>query len=176
MAAAANRFGGRGSSPVSGAQTGFHGLSLNHVTFRVSDIQKIEPLLPGSGGTSAYASKRSMARFLAMGTNHSLSWPRRKPLLGVDHFCIAIANFDQKEVVGRLKQEGLDPQVNVRGEIYVRDPDGLRVQVSAEDYAGQFALDPYASAAALCLHFRRSRILPRGCVMLAIHYRVSCLF
>jgi hypothetical protein len=52
----------------------------------------------------------------------------------MDHYCIAIDNFDAGAVVDRLKKEQLEPDRPAGTDrVYFPDPDGLTVQVSSAD-------------------------------------------
>jgi catechol 2,3-dioxygenase-like lactoylglutathione lyase family enzyme len=55
-----------------------------------------------------------------------------KPPTGiVDHFAIAIRNFDQAEVTAALAEHGLEAENNLDYGFYVRDPAGMPVQIVA---------------------------------------------
>jgi len=56
---------------------------------------------------------------------------------GIDHFCFGVRDFNLDRATALLKQSGLEPEVLRRVELYFRDPDGIRLQLSAPDYAGQ---------------------------------------
>ena len=56
----------------------------------------------------------------------------------IDHFCIGINSFNADTVLGKLKKEfpSSNPTLENGTEIYLHDPDNIRVQLSANDYKG----------------------------------------
>jgi hypothetical protein len=58
----------------------------------------------------------------------------------IDHFCIGVDDFDAERLRTRVKGAGVeDVQGNASDNFSVSDPDGLRVQVSASDWAASGA-------------------------------------
>ncbi len=54
---------------------------------------------------------------------------------GLDHYCIAIEDFNADAVIPRLKRQGLDPRRPAGTDrVYFHDPDGIEVQFSAVDH------------------------------------------
>ena len=50
----------------------------------------------------------------------------------MDHYCIAIENYEVNAITEELKRQGLNPnQPRGTGRVYFRDPDGLMVQLSS---------------------------------------------
>ena len=121
------------------SHTPFMGASLNHVTLRVSDLKRgtefyqrllgLRPM-PQSGGGSNY---------LALGSSQSFLCVTRadqgKPA-SIDHFCIGIKNFDADQAMDTLKRQKLETPTDETGQVYFRDPDGLRIQLSSTKYNG----------------------------------------
>jgi hypothetical protein len=56
----------------------------------------------------------------------------------IDHFCVGINSFNADKVLEKLKKEfnSSNPTMENGSEIYLRDPDNTRVQLSAKDYRG----------------------------------------
>jgi hypothetical protein len=53
----------------------------------------------------------------------------------MDHFCIAIENYEVGAVTAELKRQGLNPnQPSGTGRVYFPDPDGLTVQLSSASH------------------------------------------
>ena len=57
----------------------------------------------------------------------------------IDHFCIGVKDFKLGKAAFRLKRLGFQPEVLRNTELSIRDPDGIRVQLSSPDYRGQMA-------------------------------------
>ena len=51
----------------------------------------------------------------------------------IEHFCCTLSSYDADEVAARLEAEGHSIH-RVEDRVFVRDPDGLLVQVSAEEF------------------------------------------
>jgi len=51
----------------------------------------------------------------------------------IDHFCVGIENYDADKALAQLKQQYAAHQPNIAGdkEVYLTDPDGIRLQLSA---------------------------------------------
>ena len=55
---------------------------------------------------------------------------------GIDHFSFGVKGFKLEQASALLRLSGLQSEVVQDVELYFRDPDGIRVQLSAPDYAG----------------------------------------
>jgi catechol 2,3-dioxygenase-like lactoylglutathione lyase family enzyme len=117
--------------------------NINHVTLSVSDIptsrafyQKI--LNAQVTGQSDFECDLNLgSSFIALMKN-------TKPP-GIDHFCVGVDNYDASRVTDSMAALGiatrrLDSLSGVKfkeGQIYVNDPDGVRVQFARPDYTGE---------------------------------------
>jgi len=65
-----------------------------------------------------------------MGTTRVIVSLHHKPPMGIiDHYAIAIDAFDRDAVTRALKQQGLTAEENLDYGFYVRDPEGIPVQI-----------------------------------------------
>ena len=64
-----------------------------------------------------------------MGGQVIVSQHEKGPTGIVDHYAIAIRDFDQGEVTAALAEHGLEAQQNLDYGFYVRDPAGIPVQI-----------------------------------------------
>jgi catechol 2,3-dioxygenase-like lactoylglutathione lyase family enzyme len=106
------------AEPVIGTVT-----QLNHVTVFVKDVQK--SMMPGMN-------LKAGAGFLGI-------YPAQDRTPGINHVCLGIEKFDAERVLAKLKSEGLDANIRLRGdtkELYFNDPDGIRVQLQDVRYIG----------------------------------------
>lgn len=68
-----------------------------------------------------------------------VSEPAPKPKQGLDHFCLRLAHFDERALIGHLRARGVEPgEVHERygaqgsgPSMYIRDPNGNTVELKA---------------------------------------------
>lgn len=71
--------------------------------------------------------------FLGLGRNVLTLFQNASP--GLDHYCIAIDNFDEDSVLASLSRAGLKPNRPAGSDrVYFPDPDGIEVQLSSIDH------------------------------------------
>jgi len=131
-------------SPAAGQSPAVaHGRTLNHASLAVSDVERsaafYSKLLdlkvvsrPGNGGIN-----------LGLGTSflgvYKIAEPGR-----VHHICIGVDDYDPDRVAARLKEQNIQATVDRNpanrtsggDQLYFTDPDGTRVQLSANGYQG----------------------------------------
>ena len=119
------------------------GRTLNHASLAVSDVERsaafYSKLLdlkvisrPGNGGIN-----------LGLGTSflgvYKIAEPGR-----VHHICIGVDDYDPDRIAARLKEQNIQATVDRNpanrtsggDQLYFTDPDGTRVQLSANGYQG----------------------------------------
>jgi catechol 2,3-dioxygenase-like lactoylglutathione lyase family enzyme len=127
------------------AQTGgvAQGRSLNHVSLAVSDVERSASFYskvldlkvvsrPGNGGIN-----------LGLGTSFLGVYKLPNPGT-VNHCCIGVDDYDPERIAGRLREQGVNvtidrnPANRTTGgdQLYFTDPDGTRIQLSANGYQG----------------------------------------
>lgn len=107
----------------------FKGLGFNHLALDVTDIARSRDFYMKHLGMNV---RRESANdcFLGLGPDFLALFKREKAEM--DHFCIAIENFQVDAVTEELKRQGLNPnQPSGSQRVYFRDPDGLMVQLSS---------------------------------------------
>jgi len=103
---------------------------IDHVSIQVSD-------LPGSiafyqkmfGFTVVSEDKPNEIVRLGTGKKVLVSLHHKSPTGLVDHFAIAVENFNKDSVTRELKARGADPQENLDAGFHIKDPQGIGVQV-----------------------------------------------
>jgi catechol 2,3-dioxygenase-like lactoylglutathione lyase family enzyme len=119
------------------------GKTLNHVSLAVSDVEKAAAFYskildlqivsrPGNGGIN-----------LGLGTSFLGVYKLANPG-SVNHCCIGVDDYDPERIAARLHEQGIranvdrNPANRTSGgdQLYFVDPDGLRVQLSANGYQG----------------------------------------
>jgi catechol 2,3-dioxygenase-like lactoylglutathione lyase family enzyme len=126
------------------AQNGlFRGRSLNHLNIRVTDLARSEsfyrrvlglpPRRPVVG--AAFALDFPGGGFISL-CPLSVATCGQKPNArpgDIDHFGVGIDGFDATRVETQLKAAGFDRVLNGVTSVFVADPDGTMVQLSAVD-------------------------------------------
>jgi len=120
-----------------------HGQTLNHASLAVSDVERSAAFYaklldlkivsrPGNGGIN-----------LGLGTSflgvYKIAEPGR-----VHHVCIGVDDYDPDRIAARLKEQNVQATVDRNpanrtsggDQLYFTDPDGTRVQLSANGYQG----------------------------------------
>ena len=112
------------------------GRNLHHINLQVSDLARSEAFyrrLFGLGPT----------RVVQGPDNHGFDLPgggivilQRSDTPGrIDHFCIGADGFDAARMREAARGAGFESQGTASDNFFVRDPDGIRVQVSDPDWA-----------------------------------------
>jgi catechol 2,3-dioxygenase-like lactoylglutathione lyase family enzyme len=114
------------------AESTFRGVGLNHIAVRVQDIPRTKAFYQEHLGLPLISESAS-SLFLKLGDEFLTFFRNQQP--GLDHYCVAIDNFQPDEVMARLNEKGLNPRrPSGTNRIYFPDPDGLVVQLSAADH------------------------------------------
>ena len=114
------------------------GVNINHVNLQVSNLDRSVEFyrqlfsLPPKREVPG----RPYALDLADGLSF-LSVPQREPTGVINHFCVGVEDFEPERVANALRGAGLDRNLRVsRDNVYVSDPDDIRVQISWPDWRG----------------------------------------
>lgn len=118
------------------AQTTFQGKMLNHATIYVSDVAKSKAFYQNLLGLKVRAEYKDSCNLDLGNSFLSIAKDERSPR--IDHFCIGIESFNAEAVFEKLKKEfpSANPTIEYGNQIYLRDPDNIRFQLSAKDYRG----------------------------------------
>ncbi|HEY2981447.1 MAG TPA: VOC family protein [Anaerolineales bacterium] len=118
--------------PARAAGSTFQGVALNHIAIRVTHVQRSRDFYQKHFRAPVIHESQSDC-FLGLGKNFLTLFQNPNP--GLDHFCIAIDNFNADAVMEELKRQGLNPTRPTGSDrVYFPDPDGLTVQVSSIDH------------------------------------------
>ena len=127
------------------AQTSlFRARSLNHVNIRVEDLSRSEAFYTGVLGLpsvrevvgAGYALDFPGGGFISLcPLSSSTCGVKQNPKKGdIDHFAVGIDNFDADRVEAELKNAGYAQVRNASTSVFVADPDGTMLQLSAAGY------------------------------------------
>ncbi len=116
-----------------GAKTAstFEGVGLNHLALNVPDIARSRDFYIKHLGLTVSRQSANNC-FLTCGKNFVALFRNEKP--GMNHYCYSIKDFKVDVAKQKLEAEGFTPRVEGQ-RIYFRDPDGLEVQLAAEDHS-----------------------------------------
>ncbi len=126
--------GGRGISTQSPAL--FHTRTLNHVTLYASSVARSKAFyqrltgLPIQAEDQAFCEFRLESGFLGI----YAAEPGQQP--GFNHFCFGIDRYDPQATWNALKgaMPEAKPTLEDQGQVYLQDPDGVRVQFADVRY------------------------------------------
>ena len=132
-----------GARPEAQTASVAKGRTLNHVSLAVSDVEKSAAFYskildlqvvsrPGNGGIN-----------LGLGTSFLGVYKLANPG-SVNHCCIGVDDYDPERIAAKLQEQGIratvdrNPANRTSGgdQLYFVDPDGTRVQLSANGYQG----------------------------------------
>jgi len=110
-------------------ETPFKSTRIDHISVQVTDLPRSIAFYQKVFGLSILNEDKPN-EIVRMGTTRIIVSLHHKPPTGiVDHFAIAIDGFDRDSVTRALKQQGLEAQENLDYGFYVRDPEGIPVQI-----------------------------------------------
>lgn len=114
--------------------TPFVARGINHVTIKVKDLKKSLAFYQRLF-KFAHAEEGDDSYFLGMGSTF-LSLDALGHESAIDHFCIGIDGYDPQATKQRLAAFSVSATIENGNQLYFRDPDGLKVQLSSADYQG----------------------------------------
>jgi catechol 2,3-dioxygenase-like lactoylglutathione lyase family enzyme len=112
------------------------GRLLHHINLQVSDVGRSEAFYRRLFGLPP-------SRIVQGPDNHGLDLPKGGLLIlqksdqpgRIDHFCIGVDNFTADRLRASVRSAGMEVQGTAADNFSVRDPDGLRVQISGVDWS-----------------------------------------
>ena len=121
-----------GAAPVARAAqaSALPSTGIDHVSILVTDLQRSARFYQDVFGLSPLSEDKPN-QILRLGSKRTLVSLRHEGAASgvVDHFAIAVGNFNKEAATRQLRQHGLTPQENVQYGFHVKDPDGMIVQV-----------------------------------------------
>jgi catechol 2,3-dioxygenase-like lactoylglutathione lyase family enzyme len=111
--------------------------TLNHVTIITADVARSKAFYQRVTGLAVRDEGKDFCEFRLEGSFLGLYAPEAgHQRLGFDHFCFGIEAYDAKRVLGELERAipEAHPTLEYGDQVYVRDPDGVRVQFADVSY------------------------------------------
>ena len=111
------------------APPGLTATGVDHVSVLVSDVSRSARFYQDLFGLSVLSEDKEHG-IVRLGRKRVIVSIRKEPPYGtVDHFGIGVENFNKAAVTQVLQQRGLAPSENWQYGFYVKDPDGMNVQI-----------------------------------------------
>ena len=114
------------------ASSTFRGVEVNHVALNVTDVKRSRDFYQRHLGLPVVREGENNC-FLGLGKNFLALFENPNP--GMNHYCIAIEDYEVGRVTAELKRQGLNPrQPAGSSRVYCDDPDGIEVQLSSTNH------------------------------------------
>jgi catechol 2,3-dioxygenase-like lactoylglutathione lyase family enzyme len=118
-----------GASQATAQTTPFKPSRIDHISIQVTDMARSREFYEKIFGLKVLSEDKEN-EIVRMGVTKIIVSLHRKPPVGiVDHFAIAIDDFDRDAVTAELAKHGLTAEQNLDYGFYVRDPEGIPVQI-----------------------------------------------
>lgn len=117
------------ASTAQSQDAGIQVAKIDHVSIQVSDLPRSIAFYQRMFGLPIVSENRP-EEIVRLGIGKTLvSLHHKNPTGLVDHFAIAIENFDEDSVTRELRARGANPERNIDAGLHITDPEGIRVQV-----------------------------------------------
>jgi catechol 2,3-dioxygenase-like lactoylglutathione lyase family enzyme len=123
------------ASPAGTAgHTGFHAVTVNHISYQVADYAKTRDLYSELLGMKVTHDDGKQC-YLVFGDTHLIPRHGRNATMTprIDHSAYTIDNWDRSAVEAELKRRGLNPRPDEETSFHVKDPDGFDLQICSKD-------------------------------------------
>ena len=121
--------GGKALAAESDAAAAISAKGIDHVSVLVSDLERSTEFYRALFGLSVLSEDKPH-KIVRLGRERVIISLRDEAPHGtVDHFGVAVENFGKDRVSQALRQRGLVAQENWQYGYYVKDPDGVNVQL-----------------------------------------------
>ena len=118
-----------GALPAMAQTTPFSATRIDHISIQVTDMARSIEFYEKIFGLKILGEDKEN-EIVRMGVTKIIVSLHRKPPVGiVDHFAIAIDDFNREAVTAELAKHGLNAEQNLDYGFYVRDPEGIPVQI-----------------------------------------------
>ena len=128
--------GASGLAPFRQAAPVFQARSINHVTLYVSDVARSKAFYQSLTGLPVRAEDKTFCELRLENSFLGLYSPDPAARPGIDHFCFGIEQYDPRSALAKLKAAvpNAEPTLENEDQVYIRDPDGVRVQFADVKY------------------------------------------
>ncbi len=117
------------AAPAVQAQDRLKGVRIDHISIQVTDLPRAIAFYEKIFGFSI-VSEDKPNEIVRLGAGKVLvSLHHKNPTGLVDHFAIGVENFNKERVTQQLKALGATPDENLDAGFYIKDPEGMNVQI-----------------------------------------------
>jgi catechol 2,3-dioxygenase-like lactoylglutathione lyase family enzyme len=120
------------TGPAAAQQTPFKSMRIDHISVQTSNLQRSIDFYQKIFGLKVInEDKPNEISRMGPETKIIVSLHHKEPFAKVDHFAIAIEGFDKQATTAALAAHGLKAEENLDYGFFVRDPEGMPVQIVA---------------------------------------------
>ena len=114
----------------------FRTRTVNHVTIYASDVARSKAFYQRLTGLPIQSEDKESCEFRLDNGFFGLYAPDRGQRFGFNHFCFGIEKYDPQTAVDAIQRAMPEarPTLEDQGQVYVQDPDGVRVQFADVNY------------------------------------------
>jgi glyoxylase I family protein len=121
-----------GTAAVAQEDLNFKAATIDHVSLQVADLQRSVDFYQKMFGFSVVSQEQARSIMRLGNTRTLVSLNRESPAGIVDHFAIGIPRFNRDAAARYVKERGATPLEGNFAGFHVKDPDGIRVQISSQ--------------------------------------------
>src|SRR5512138_3358354 len=121
---------------TSQSQSLFRTRTINHVTIYASDVARSKAFYQRLTGLPIRSEDKGSCEFRLEHGFLGLYAPDRGQPFGFNHFCFGIENYDPQAAFDTIKRAipEAQPTLEYQNQVYLQDPDGVRVQLADVSY------------------------------------------
>ena len=110
--------------------------TINHVTIHTADVGRSKAFYQSLTGLPVQAEDKDSCEFRLERGFLGLYALKGGQRAGYDHFCLGVDDFDARRALAALKAAvpEAQPSLEAGDQVYLRDPDGVRVQIADVKY------------------------------------------
>ena len=114
----------------------FRTRTVNHVTIYASDVARSKAFYQRLTGLPIQSEDKESCEFRFENGFLGIYAPDPGQRVGFNHFCFGIEKYDPQTAFDAIKRAMPEakPSLEDEGQVYVQDPDGVRVQFADVDY------------------------------------------
>jgi catechol 2,3-dioxygenase-like lactoylglutathione lyase family enzyme len=119
-----------GAAPAIQAQeSALKGTRIDHISIQVSDLPRAVGFYEKVFGLKVLGEDKPNEISRLGSDKIIVSLHHKSPYAIVDHFAIAVENFNRDRVTAQLKTLGISPSENLDAGFHIQDPEGMNVQI-----------------------------------------------
>src|SRR5512138_3095726 len=114
----------------------FRTRTINHVTIYASDVARSKAFYQRLTGLPIQAEDQESCEFRLENSFLGIYAPSPGQRFGFDHFCFGVERYDPQTGLDAIRRSMPEAKASLeaQGQVYVQDPDGVRVQLADVNY------------------------------------------